>query len=107
MAEPDAAFAKLTGRDVHAVTADSSPRASGSFALWEPPVSPGGDRRSGLVEAADVITDSMCAGYRSITFIASRRGTEALAQAARDQLGQTDRSPTGTVAACPGGSRAE
>ena len=107
MAEPDAAFAKLTGRDVHAVTADSSPRASGSFALWEPPVSPGGDRRSGLVEAADVITDSMCAGYRSITFIASRRGTEALAQTVRDQLGQIDESLTGKVAAYRGGYLAE
>src|SRR5699024_9822849 len=85
--------------------ADSSPRASGSFALWEPPVSPGGDRRSGLVEAADVITDSMCAGYRSITFIASRRGTEPLAQTVRDQLGQIDDSLTGKVAAYRAGYR--
>ena len=107
MADPDVAFAKLTGRPAHAVTEDSSPRAAGSFALWEPPVSPGGDRRSGLVEAADVITDSMCAGYRSITFIASRRGTEALAQTVRDQLGQIDQSLTGKVAAYRGGYLAE
>src|SRR5699024_12312317 len=95
MAQPDAPFAKLTGRDDHAVTADSSPRASGSFALLEPPVSPSGDRRSGLGEAADVITDSTCAGYRSIIFIASRRGTAALAQAVRDRLGPIDDSLTG------------
>ena len=107
MADPDVAFAKLTGRPAHAVTEDSSPRAAGSFALWEPPVSPGGDRRSGLVEAADVITDSMCAGYRSITFIASRRGTEALAQTVRDQVGQVDETLTGKVAAYRGGYLAE
>lgn len=107
MAEPAAAFAKLTGREVHAVAEDSSPRASGSFALWEPPVSPGGDRRSGLVEAADVITDAMCAGYRSITFIASRRGTEALASTVREQVGQVDDSLVDKVAAYRGGYLAE
>ncbi|MDN5806280.1 MAG: DEAD/DEAH box helicase [Brevibacterium sp.] len=107
MANPDEAFAKLTGRDVHAVSEDSSPRASGSFALWEPPVSPGGERRSGLVEAADILTDAMCAGYRSIGFIASRRGTEALASTVRDQVGQVDDSLKDKVAAYRGGYLAE
>ncbi|WP_309132230.1 DEAD/DEAH box helicase [Brevibacterium sp.] len=107
MAHPEVAFSKLTGREAHAVSEDSSPRAAGAFALWEPPVSPGGDRRSGLVEAADVLTDAMCAGYRSIAFIASRRGAEALASTVRDQVGQVDGSLQDKVAAYRGGYLAE
>lgn len=107
MAQPDAAFARLTGRPAHPVTEDASPRAAGSFALWEPPVSPDGDRRSGLAEAADVLTDAMCAGFRSIAFIASRRGSEALASTVREQVGAVDDSLTGKVAAYRGGYLAE
>lgn len=107
MAQPGAAFARLTGRPAHPVTEDASPRAAGSFALWEPPVSPDGDRRSGLAEAADVLTDAMCAGFRSIAFIASRRGSEALASTVREQVGAVDDSLTGKVAAYRGGYLAE
>ena len=107
MAEPDIAFARLTGRPAHPVTEDASPRAAGSFALWEPPLSAAGDRRGGMAEAADVITDAMCAGYRSITFIASRRGTETLAATVREQVGRVDESLTGKVAAYRGGYLAE
>ncbi|RBP63386.1 DEAD/DEAH box helicase domain-containing protein [Brevibacterium sanguinis] len=107
MARPELAFSTLTGRKAHAVSEDSSPRAAGAFALWEPPVSPGGDRRSGLNEAADLLTDAMCAGFRSIAFIASRRGAEALASTVRDQVGQVDESLQGKVAAYRGGYLAE
>lgn len=107
MAQPDVAFARLTGRPAHPVTEDASPRAAGSFALWEPPMSAAGDRRGGMAEAADVLTDAMCAGYRSLAFIASRRGTETLAATVREQVGMVDESLTGKVAAYRGGYLAE
>ena len=45
----------------------------------------------------------MCAGYRSLAFIASRRGTETLAATVREQVGMVDESLTGKVAAYRGG----
>ncbi len=107
MAQPDDAFARLTGRPAHPVTEDASPRAAGGFALWEPPLSAAGDRRGGMAEAADVLTDAMCAGFRSLAFIASRRGTETLAATVREQVGLVDESLTGKVAAYRGGYLAE
>ncbi|WP_295687840.1 DEAD/DEAH box helicase [uncultured Brevibacterium sp.] len=160
MADPAAAFARITGREAIAITEDASPRAAGDFVLWEPPLlpepwglewedpdpavvggpghdpfadsrgpsaresaftpvpgpAPGTDqeraqeptgtdasRRSTIAESADILTDLTCAGFRSIAFIASRRGTEALAEAVRDQVARVDSTLPRTVAAYRGG----
>ncbi|HJH13008.1 MAG TPA: DEAD/DEAH box helicase, partial [Brevibacterium ravenspurgense] len=114
MSEPAATFARLTGRPAAAITEDCSPRAAGEFILWEPPLLPGSDdgslelpadaaRRSTIAEAADMLTDTTCAGYRSIAFIASRKGTEALASAIRQEVETIAPELAKTVAAYRGG----
>lgn len=60
-------------------------------------------RRSSLAEAADLLTDTTCAGRRAIGFIASRRGTEALASMVKDQVARVDESLVRTIAAYRGG----
>ena len=60
-------------------------------------------RRSSLAEAADLLTDTTCAGRRAIGFIASRRGTEALASMVKDQVARVDDSLVRTIAAYRGG----
>ena len=60
-------------------------------------------RRSSLAETADLLADTTCAGRRAIGFIASRRGTEALASMVKDQVARIDDSLVGTIAAYRGG----
>ena len=60
-------------------------------------------RRSSLAETADLLADTTCAGRRAIGFIASRRGTEALASMVKDQVARVDDSLVGTIAAYRGG----
>lgn len=60
-------------------------------------------RRSTIAEAADMLTDTTCAGYRSIAFIASRKGTEALASAIRQEVETIAPELTKTIAAYRGG----
>ncbi|WP_029090403.1 DEAD/DEAH box helicase [Brevibacterium album] len=60
-------------------------------------------RRSSLVETADILADTTCAGRRGIGFIASRRGAEALASMIKDQVARVDDSLVRTVAAYRGG----
>ncbi|MCQ9368619.1 DEAD/DEAH box helicase [Brevibacterium sp. 91QC2O2] len=166
MAEPAAAFARFTGRPAVEITEDGSPRAPGTFVLWEPPLTPAADaalaagfadagpddgdsggfargaaaaearleteaaglddpwadsagpaalatasalpadapvRRSTISEAADVLADSTCAGLGAIAFIASRRGTEVLADAVRTKVSDVADELAGTVVAYRGG----
>lgn len=105
MADPAGAFARFTGREAHQVVADTSPRAAGTFLLWEPPLVPGEEaqRRSTISEAAAILTDTTCAGTRSIAFIGSRVGAEALADSVRNQVGQIAPELVSTVAAYRGG----
>lgn len=60
-------------------------------------------RRSTIAETADMLTDTTCAGYRSIAFIASRKGTEALAGAIRTEVESIAPELTKTIAAYRGG----
>ena len=108
---PASSFARLIGEagcaadDVVAVTEDGSPHAAVDVYLWESSASPAtGDqdaplKRSLTVEAADILTDLVVAGFRSLAFIKSRRGAETIATIARDQLRQTDPALRQRVAA--------
>lgn len=84
-ADPASMFAELTGVNVTAVTEDSSAKGPVTVGLWEPPVTDRrGDggvplRRSILVESADLLTNLVANQVRSLNFVRSRRGVEAIA----------------------------
>ena len=106
--DPAASFGRLIGaqgQHVAAVTEDGSPHEAVDVYLWESsPSEATGDndaplKRSLTVEAADLMTDLVVAGYRTLSFIRSRRGAETIAQIASDQLMEVDRELTDRVAA--------
>ncbi|WP_456297619.1 DEAD/DEAH box helicase [Catenuloplanes japonicus] len=104
--DPAAAASRLTGLPVTAVATDGSPRGGVTFALWEPPLLPAGlsaalaepdpddedllavpsVRRSALRETADLLTDAVVHGVRTLAFVRSRRGAEVVASIARRSL---------------------
>ena len=120
--DPADAASRLTGVEVQAVTEDASPRGAVTFALWEPPLLPpepapvphprtGDDveielppvRRSALRETADLLTDAVVAGTRTLAFVRSRRGAEVVATMARRSLDEAVPGLGGRVAAYRGG----
>jgi DEAD/DEAH box helicase domain-containing protein len=109
VAEPEVAAHRLTGLDVLAVTGDDSPRGQVSLALWEPPFTPHtGEngapvRRAASSETADLLTDLVLEGVRTLAFVRSRRGVEHVASTAAGLLAEVDPSLPGRVAAYRGG----
>jgi DEAD/DEAH box helicase domain-containing protein len=113
--EPGTTAGRLIGAHVHEVTEDSSPRGGLAFALWEPPLlSLGRDqdpaeldsslgvpqvRRSAAREAADLLADAVAGGIRTLAFVRSRQGAEAVAALARDALSRVDEDLAHRVAA--------
>lgn len=110
VAGPAAFATRLTGRDVTAVTADGSPAAGRTVALWEPPLIPelAGEngapvRRSAGVEAARMLADLVTEGARTLAFVRSRRGAEVTALTAQRLLADVDPALVPRVAAYRGG----
>jgi len=110
VAGPGAFAGRLTGRDVTAVTADGSPSAGRTVALWEPPLLPEltGEngapvRRSAGAEAARMLADLVLEGARTLAFVRSRRGAEVTALGAQRVLADVDPLLVGRVAAYRGG----
>jgi DEAD/DEAH box helicase domain-containing protein len=109
VAEPDVTASRLTGLPVTAVTRDGSPRGSVALALWQPPfVSHAGEhgaplRRSTATEVADLLTDLVVGGVRTLAFVRSRRGAEAVALRARGLLSEAAPPLARRVAAYRGG----
>jgi DEAD/DEAH box helicase domain-containing protein len=119
--DPAGSASRLTGLPVTEITSDASPRGAVTFALWEPPLLPpsssvsdgvsvSGDlefeqpiRRSALRETADLLTDSVIAGTRTIAFVRSRRGAEVIASTARQSLNEVVPGLGDRVAAYRGG----
>lgn len=112
--EPAATAARMLGVDphqVHPVTADSAPSGRKQIALWRAAhadfgwvpddADEDGPRRSALAEAAELLTDLVRAGHRTLAFVGSRLGAEVVAQTAREQLVADGES--GLVAAYRGG----
>ena len=106
VAEPAVLGASLTGLDVVPVTDDGSPRGRTALAMYEPPAAvgdapgdpdddlepvPGGSsgRRSATAEVADLLTDLVVEGVRTLAFVRSRKGVESVASSARRLLGGT------------------
>ncbi|MGW6687459.1 DEAD/DEAH box helicase [Streptomyces sp. NPDC054961] len=107
--DPAAAAGRLTGLPVVEITADASPRGEVVFALWEPPLTDlKGEkgapvRRTATAETADLLTDLVVQGVRTVAFVRSRRGAELTAVIAQERLASVDRSLPGRVAAYRGG----
>ena len=106
VSDPGASASLLTGVEVTAVTDDASPRGTTDFALWEPPLMPdyGGEngapvRRSATAETGDLLADLVVEGARTIAFVRSRRGAEAVAINARRSLQEAAPELSGRLAA--------
>ncbi|MFD8078835.1 DEAD/DEAH box helicase [Streptomyces sp. NPDC059718] len=108
-ADPGATATRLTGVPVAEVTEDASPRGEVAFALWEPPLTElSGEhgapvRRTATAEAADLLTDLVLDGTRTVAFVRSRRAAELIAVIAQERLAEIDRRLTRRVAAYRGG----
>ncbi len=109
VAEPEASAERLTGLPFEAVTEDASPRGQVALALWEPPfTSFGGEngapvRRSATAEIADLLTDLVVDGVRTLAFIRSRRGAESVALTTKRLLDEVEPGLSQRVAAYRGG----
>jgi DEAD/DEAH box helicase domain-containing protein len=109
VAEPAVFASRLTGLDVAAVTHDASPHAARAIALWEPPLvgaahsSQAPVRRPATTEAAEILTDLVVAGTRTLVFVRSRRGAESVASGAQRRLDEVDPALKGSVATYRGG----
>ena len=103
--DPAASASRLVGLPVEAVSDDASPRGATSFALWEPPLTDhGGEndaptRRTATAETASLLTDLVVEGVRTLAFVRSRRGAEAVAMTSRDTLAEVDPELSDRVAA--------
>jgi DEAD/DEAH box helicase domain-containing protein len=99
--DPATTAHRLTGLPVEAVTEDASPRGGMTFALWEPPLVAAGSplRVSAIRQTADLLTDSIVQGARTLAFIRSRRGAEVVAAMARQALADSVPELAGRVAA--------
>jgi DEAD/DEAH box helicase domain-containing protein len=109
VAQPAVSASRLTGLPVTAVTEDGSARGAVALALWQPPfVSHAGEngapvRRSATAEVADLLTDLVVDGVRTLAFVRSRRGAEFVALQARRLLSQSAPPLARRVAAYRGG----
>jgi DEAD/DEAH box helicase domain-containing protein len=108
-ADPALAAGRLTGVPVAQVTEDTSPRGELAFALWEPPLTElSGEhgapvRRTATSECAELLTDLVLQGVRTVAFVRSRRGAELVALIAQERLAAIDDSLPSRVAAYRGG----
>ncbi|MEU4694523.1 DEAD/DEAH box helicase [Actinoplanes sp. NPDC023714] len=119
--DPAGAASRLTGLPVTEITEDASPRGGVTFALWEPPLLPQSSisipddaddfvdvelppiRRSALRETADMLTDAVVSGTRTLAFVRSRRGAEVVASMTRRSLDEAVPGLGERVAAYRGG----
>lgn len=109
VADPGGSATRLVGAPVHAVDDDASPRGTLTVAMWEPPLTgrlgenAAPVRRPAPAETADLLTDLVVGGVRTLAFVRSRRGVETVAMGARRALAEVDPDLPGRVAAYRGG----
>lgn len=104
-ADPQESFGLLVGAPAVAVTRDGSGRGTTTVALWEPPLTDQrGEngaflRRSAIAETSDMLANLVCAHVRTLAFIRSRRGAEAISTTAQRLVGEIDASLPHRIAA--------
>ena len=89
IANPVELAERLTGIEPFAlIDRDGAPRPERRIAIWNPPLLDEelGSRASVLYEAAEVFSDLVAAGVRTICFMKSRKGIELILRHARDRL---------------------
>ncbi len=89
IANPVALAAGLTGLDDFTlVEADAAPKAERHVVMWNPPLLDEklGVRASALYEAAEVFSELIAKGARTICFMKSRKAVELILRHARDRL---------------------
>lgn len=93
MRDPARHAARLTGREVLAVTEDGAPTGARTVALWEPGFMEGIEgqngapvRRAATTEAAWMMAALVAQGARTLTFVRSRRAAETTALRAAEEL---------------------
>lgn len=123
-ANPEQSFARLLGveqEQVAAITRDTAPHGTTHTVLWEPELkeavhdklavqtaeSKAPQRKSVIEQAAEMLTDLVIDRTRTIAFIKSRRGAEAIAQTASRYLDEVEPGLSHRVAAYRAGYLAE
>jgi DEAD/DEAH box helicase domain-containing protein len=100
IANPKEHAEHITGAEMVPVTRDGSPRGPKQFVFWNPPLieraatgaaSPGqwrvgGDRRSSLREAVELLTALVGDGVQTIAFVRTRLSAELIFRDARERL---------------------
>jgi DEAD/DEAH box helicase domain-containing protein len=89
IANPTELAERLTGLEhFNLIDQDGAPRARRRIAMWNPPLLDEdlGIRGSALSEAAEVFSELITAGARTICFMKSRKGVELILRHARDRL---------------------
>ena len=89
IANPVELAVHLTGlTDFHLIDDDAAPRPERHTVMWNPPLLDEelGVRASALYEAAEVFSELIRAGARTICFMKSRKGIELILRHARDRL---------------------
>ncbi|HEY9493844.1 MAG TPA: DEAD/DEAH box helicase [Intrasporangium sp.] len=93
VADPAEHASRLLGMPLSSVTEDGSPRASMTFALWEPPLVVDNQgqpsRVSTITETGDLLAGCVQADVQTVAFARSRAGVEVVANVARDRLGES------------------
>jgi DEAD/DEAH box helicase domain-containing protein len=109
VADPATSAGRLAGLPVESVTDDRSAKGQVTLGLWEPPfTSYAGEngapvRRSATAEVADLMADLVAGGVRTLAFVRSRKGAEAVALTAGRLLDEAVPGLSRTVAAYRGG----
>ncbi len=114
IANPKEHAERICGDTVSLVNRDGAPRGPRTIALWNPPkldaVGPdgderhmGGNRKSAVGEAVDLMTSLVKQGVQTITFVRTRLAAELIFRSCRDRLEKTSRRLSESVCAYRGG----
>jgi DEAD/DEAH box helicase domain-containing protein len=90
IANPVELAERLTGlNQISLIDHDTAPQAARRLAMWNPPLIDEqlGRRGSALYEAAELFSELITAGARTICFMKSRKGVELILRHAVDRLG--------------------
>ncbi len=101
IANPVELAQRLTGLDdVALIDGDGSPGAAREVAMWNPPLLDEalGTRGSPLAEAAELLTELVVAGARTICFMKSRKAVELIARFTQSRLEERAPELAGRVA---------
>jgi DEAD/DEAH box helicase domain-containing protein len=109
VADPEVSARRLVGMPVEAVTRDTSARGPLALALWEPPLTSllgenaAPVRRSTTAEVSDLLADLVASGVRTLAFVRSRAGAEAVALTAGRHLEEVQPGASAAIASYRGG----